>query len=89
MTNTFHVVCPVCGTQLVFDTGVTEFWGFIPVLDIGCVEVTRPSTPEIEEHLAEHRADGTLVAAARRQYEYDAEHSPKIAARYREVLGID
>lgn len=80
--NTFNVVCPVCRHTLTFQTDVTEFWGMIPVLDIGCVEVTRPPTsPEVERHLDEHRKDGSLIDAVRRQHAHYAEFSAGIVER--------
>ena len=83
MAVTFKVVCPVCRTTLTFETDTAEFWGTIPTFDVGCVEVTRPHSPDVEEHLDVHRQDGTLVEAVRKLHEYYAEHSPGIVERLR------
>ena len=82
MAVTFNVRCPVCGKSLIFKTDSAEFWGMIPVTDVGCVEVTRPWSPEVEEHLNEHRADGTHVEALKKHYQTAAANAAAFNERF-------
>ncbi len=65
----FQAFCPMCREALRFDLPAPEdgstptLYGFIPVGDLACAEVTRPYSPGVEAHLNEHRGDGSWFRA--------------------------
>lgn len=53
-----HVRCPSCPALLEFEMPEGfELWGVIPVLDVGCMEVTMPYDKAVQEHLDAHTMD--------------------------------
>lgn len=60
---TANVSCPNrrCGER--FEIPITSaLWGVVSAIDTGCIEVTRPSSPAIDNHIAAHRAAGEWPA---------------------------
>lgn len=60
---TVKVSCPVCAEALPYEHHEAEAWGMIPLLDLGCAEITIiDRTDAVRSHLAVHYADGTWLA---------------------------
>lgn len=80
---TFHVVCPVCNEQLTYEHTQPEAWGVIPITDLGCAEVTRCWSENVEQHLNKHREDGSWLKAITAHYEAVARNYTRALERLR------
>lgn len=59
------VVCPVRACNERFEIPVTAtLWGSIPATDSGCIEVTRPASPGVDQHIRDHVIAGTWPTQA-------------------------